>query len=75
MKFGRNVTVDDGGNYVTFYELNVCIKIKCHVSRAERSHINSSQGELRSPVLHIVLRLKQVNFKARLHDLKIVLFS
>ena len=23
MKFGRYVTVDDGGNYVTVYELNV----------------------------------------------------
>ena len=28
MKFGRNVTVDDGGNYVMFYELNVCVKIE-----------------------------------------------
>ena len=28
MKFGRDVTVDDGGNYVTFHELNVRIKIK-----------------------------------------------
>ena len=28
MKFGRDVTVDDGGNYVTFYELSVHIKIK-----------------------------------------------
>ena len=70
MKLGRYVTVDDGGNCVTFQELNVLIKIKCHVSRAERSHNNSSQRELRPPVQHIVLRLKQVNFKARLHDLK-----
>ena len=28
MKFGCYVTVDDGGNYVTFHELNVRIKIK-----------------------------------------------
>ena len=28
MRFGRDETVDDGGNYVTFYELNVRIKIK-----------------------------------------------
>ena len=27
MKFGRYVTVDDGGNYVAFHELNVRIKI------------------------------------------------
>ena len=55
---------------MTFHELNVHIKIKCHVSRAEHSHNNSTQGERRLPVPHIVLRLKQVNFKARLHDLK-----
>ena len=70
MKFGRYVRVDDGGNYVTFHELNVGIKIKCHVSRAERSHNNFSQRELRPPIPHIELRLKQVNFKARLHDLQ-----
>ena len=70
------VTVNDGDNYVTFHELNVRIKIKCHVSRAERSHNNSSQRELRPPVPNIVLRLKQVNFKVQLHDLKtrLVLF-
>ena len=28
IKFGRDVTVDDGGNYVMFHELNVRIKIK-----------------------------------------------
>ena len=28
MKLGRYVIVDDGGNYVTFYELKVRIKIK-----------------------------------------------
>ena len=28
MKFGRDVTEDDRGNYVTFHELNVCMKIK-----------------------------------------------
>ena len=28
MKFGRYVTVDDSGNYVTFHKLKVCIKIK-----------------------------------------------
>ena len=28
MKFGRDVTLDDGGNYFTFHELNVRIKIK-----------------------------------------------
>ena len=74
MKFGRYVTVDDNGNYVTFHELNVRIKIKCYVSRAERLHNNSSQRELRPVVPHTVLRLKQVNFKARLHDLKNRLF-
>ena len=65
------VTVDDGSNYVTFHELNVRIKIKCHFSRPERSHNNnSSQRHLRLPVPCIVLRLKQVNFEARFHDLK-----
>ena len=28
MKFGRDVTVDDGDNYFTFHERNVRIKIK-----------------------------------------------
>ena len=28
MKFGRDVTVDDGDNYVTFHELNVRIRLK-----------------------------------------------
>ena len=28
MKFGRDVTVDAGGNYVKFHELNVRIEIK-----------------------------------------------
>ena len=28
MKLSRYVTVDDGGNYSTFHELNVPIKIK-----------------------------------------------
>ena len=30
----------------------------------------AAQRELRAPVPHMVLRLKQVNFKARLHDLE-----
>ena len=28
INFGRDVAVDDGGNHVTFYGPNVCIKIK-----------------------------------------------
>ena len=56
MKFGRYVTVDDGGNYVTVYELDVRRIIR---------H-NESLGRLSN----IVLRMKQVNFKARLHDLQ-----
>ena len=28
MKLGRYVIVDDGGNYATFHELNIRIKIK-----------------------------------------------
>ena len=56
MKFGRYVTVDDGGNYVTAYELDVRRIIR---------H-NESLGRLSN----IVLRMKQVNFKARLHDLQ-----
>ena len=58
-KLGRYVTLDDCGNYVTFHELNVRIKINKN---------NSSQRELGPPVPHIMQR--QVNFKARLHDLK-----
>ena len=61
---------DDGINYVTSHELNVHRKIKCRVLRAECLHNNSSQREPRLPVSHIVLRLKQVNFKVRLYDLK-----
>ena len=83
MKFGHYVTVDDSGNYFTFHELNVRIKIKCHVSQAECLHNNSSQQELRLPVPHttsfpgslILLLLgnevnSQVNFRAWLYDLK-----
>ena len=62
-KLGPYVTQDDdGGNYVMFHELNIPIKIN--------KNNTSSQRELGLPVPHIVLRLKQVNFKARLHDLK-----
>ena len=61
---------DDGDNYVTFHELNVHRKIKCHVLRAECLHNNSSQREPRPPVPHTLLRLKQVNFKVQLYDLK-----
>ena len=28
MKLGRYVTIDDGGNYATFHELNIRITIK-----------------------------------------------
>ena len=69
MKLGRYETVDDGGNYVMFHDFNVCIKFKCHVSRAERSII-IPHNELRPPLPHIALILKQVNFKAQLYDLK-----
>ena len=62
MAFGRYVTVDDGGRYVTFHELNVGIKIKLCVSRVELSHNNFLHRELSPPLPHIVLRLKQVNF-------------
>ena len=56
MKFGRYVTVDDGGNYVTVYELNVRRIIR--------------HNESLSRPAQIVLRMKQVNFKARFHDLQ-----
>ena len=64
MKFGRYVTVDDGGNYVTVYELNV------------RRIIRRNESLAACPT-HIVLRMKQVNFKARWHDLqnRLVFFS
>ena len=61
-ELGRYVTLNDGGNYVTSHELNVRIKIN--------KNNNSSERELGPPVPHIVLRLKQANFKARFHDLK-----
>ena len=61
-KLGRYVTLDDGGNYITFHELNDHVKIN--------NNNNSSQRELGPLVPHTVVRLKQVNFKARLHDLK-----
>ena len=61
VKFRRYVTVDDGGNYlyVAFHKLSACVIIP----------YNESLGCL----CHTVLRLKQVNFKVLLHNLKIVL--
>ena len=38
MKLDRYVTVDHGGNYVMFHELNACIKIKeiiNHIAKTE----------------------------------------
>ena len=59
MKFGRYVIVDDGGNYVTVHELNVCRIIRHNESLSCLSSTNS-----------VVLRMKQVNFKARFRDLQ-----
>ena len=56
MKFGRFVTVDGGGNYVTVHKLNV------------RRIIRHNKSLIACPT-HIVLRMKQVNFKAQLHGL------
>ena len=45
MKFGRYVTVDDGGNYVTVYELNVRRIIRRNESLGRLSSTNSVKNE------------------------------
>ena len=42
MKFGCYVTVDDGGNYVTFHELNVRIKIKT-ITKAQLDGVSNCE--------------------------------
>ena len=45
MKFGRYVTVDDGGNYVTFHEPNVRRIIRHNESLRRLSSTNSVKNE------------------------------
>ena len=45
MKFGRYVTVDDGGNYVTVQELNVRRIIRHNESLSRLSSTNSVKNE------------------------------
>ena len=45
MKFGRYVTVDDGGNYVTVYELNVRRIIRRNESLGRLSNTPSIKNE------------------------------
>ena len=45
MKFRRYVTVDDGGNYVTVYELNVRIISRHNESLGRLSNTHSVKNE------------------------------
>ena len=45
MKFGRYVTVDDGGDYVTVHELNVRRIIRHNESLGRLSSTNSVKNE------------------------------
>ena len=45
MKFGRYVTVDDGGNYVTVHELNVRRIIRHNESLGRLSNTHSVKNE------------------------------
>ena len=45
MKFGRYVTVDDGGDYVTVHELNVRGIIRHNESLGRLSSTNSVKNE------------------------------
>ena len=45
MKFGRYVTEDDGGNYVTVYELNVRRIIRHNEGLSRLSSTNSVKNE------------------------------
>ena len=42
MKLGCYVTVDDGGNFVTFHELNVRIRIK-RVKKAQSDTVSNRE--------------------------------
>ena len=42
MKVGCYVTVDDGGNYVTFHKLNVRIKIKT-ITKAQLDSVSNRE--------------------------------
>ena len=45
MKFGRYVTVDDGGNYVTVHELNVRRRTRHNESFGRLSSTNNVKNE------------------------------
>ena len=45
MKFGRYVTVDDGGDYVTVHELNVRRIIRHNESLGRLSNTHSAKNE------------------------------
>ena len=45
MKFGRYVTEDDGGNYVTVYELNVRRIIRHNESLGRLPNLHSVKSE------------------------------
>ena len=70
MKLGRYVIADDGGNYVTFHDLNVSIKIK--------KNNYPSQRELGLPVFQVKMNYKlnqvpRLLFTVRKESLRAVL--
>ena len=43
MKFGRYVTVDDGGNYVTFHELNRRLHKDYKITKAKSGSVSNRE--------------------------------
>ena len=43
MKFGRYVTVDDGGNYVTFHELNRRLRKDKKITKAQSDSVSNRE--------------------------------
>ena len=43
MKFGRYVTVDDGGNHVTFHELNQRLRKDKKITKAQSDNVSNRE--------------------------------
>ena len=43
MKFGRYVTVDDGGNHVTFHELNQLLRKDKKITKAQSDSVSNRE--------------------------------
>ena len=43
MKFGRYVTVDDGGNHVTFHELNQRLRKDKKITKAQSDSVSNRE--------------------------------